>query len=63
MVAEKNESFHPLWIGCTVLVNHMVAQVVGLPEEVMGEADLKEQAVADIKNKFKFCTNFLSEEI
>lgn len=43
VVEDKKEDFHPPRIGCTLLlVSHTVAQVVRLPAEVMGEADLKE---------------------
>lgn len=50
-MADKNEGFHPPWIGgIQLLVNPIVALDMGLPEEVVGEADLKEEAEADIKN-------------
>lgn len=37
-------------------MSHIVAIVVGLPEEIVGEADLKEVAEADIKNNTKLGT-------
>lgn len=50
MVADENKVFHHLWIRCTpLLVNHIVAQVTGLPEEVVWEAYPKEQAKKDTK--------------
>lgn len=51
VVADRNNGFHHLWIGCTLLLmNHIVAQVTGFLEEFVGEADLKEKAKTDTKN-------------
>lgn len=62
MVADKNEDFHSLWRGgILLLVNHTVAQVMGVPEEVVGEIVLKEEVIADIKNNFS--TSFFPKEI
>lgn len=35
-----------------------MAQVIGLPEEIVGDADLKEEAETDIKNNTQLRTKF-----